>query len=34
MQKEVPIVGRNVMTSLFAFADGEKEGYVWVCLDD
>ncbi|KAH6870415.1 putative oxidoreductase [Alternaria rosae] len=34
MQKEVPIVGRDVMTSLFAFAEGKEEGDGWVGLED
>ncbi|CAG5155919.1 uncharacterized protein ALTATR162_LOCUS3901 [Alternaria atra] len=34
MQKEVPIVGRDVMGCLFAFADGNEEGDGWVGLED
>ncbi|KAI4956791.1 hypothetical protein J4E86_005262 [Alternaria arbusti] len=34
MQKEVPVIGRDVMTSLFAFAEGKAEGEGWVGLED
>jgi hypothetical protein len=34
MQKEIPIVGRDVMGCLFAFADGNEEGNGWVGLGD
>ena len=34
MQKEVPVIGRDVMTSLFAFAEGKPEGQRWVGLED
>ena len=34
MQKEVPVIGRDVMTSLFAFAEGNAEGEGWVGLED
>ncbi|KAL1792529.1 hypothetical protein ACET3X_009036 [Alternaria dauci] len=34
MQKEIPIVGRDVMGCLFAFADGNEEGDGWVGLED
>ncbi|CAN9161268.1 unnamed protein product [Alternaria alternata] len=34
MQKEIPIVGRDVMGCLFAFADGNEEGDGWVGLGD
>ncbi|KAG9185096.1 hypothetical protein G6011_07640 [Alternaria panax] len=34
MQKEVPIVGRDVMGCLFSFADGSEEGEGWVGLED
>jgi hypothetical protein len=34
LQKEVPIVGRDVMGCLFAFADGKDEGDGWVGLED
>jgi hypothetical protein len=33
-QKEVAVLGRDVMESLFAFADGEDEGVGWVSLED
>ncbi|KAI4712280.1 hypothetical protein J4E89_002546 [Alternaria sp. Ai002NY15] len=34
MQKKVPVIGRDVMTSLFAFAEGNAEGEGWVGLED
>jgi len=34
LQKEVPIIGRDVMTSIFAFAEGKAEGEGWVGLED
>ena len=34
MQKEVPIIGRDVMGCLYALADGKKEGDGWVGLED
>ena len=33
-QKEVPILARDVMACLYAFADGKKEGDGWVGLED
>jgi hypothetical protein len=34
LQKEVPIVSRDVMGCLFAFAEGKNEGDGWVGLED
>jgi hypothetical protein len=34
LQKEVPVIGRSVMSSLYAFADGLGEGEGWVGIED
>lgn len=34
LQREVPVSARNVMTNLYAFADGAEEGEGWVGLED
>jgi hypothetical protein len=33
-QKELPLMARNVWTTLEALADGKKEGEGWVGLED
>ncbi|KAJ4373081.1 hypothetical protein N0V83_003372 [Neocucurbitaria cava] len=33
-QTELPVLARNVMESLYAFADGKEEGKGWVSLED
>ncbi|KAF2806146.1 putative oxidoreductase [Mytilinidion resinicola] len=34
LQKEVPIRARTVLSCLYAFADGVREGYGWVGIED